>query len=106
MRDIVSILKNLKKTYLLVFSDEPLLVNNEWCVIMQQEFNGNYLTLIKKVGRMLVVVVVFNNNIERSLRNDQVAFLDCGETNGRLASGKYREPPKRPRRNQNCAGRM
>lgn len=49
MRNTISILKNTKKAYLLVLSDEPLLSNKKWSVIMQQKFNSHYLALIKKV---------------------------------------------------------
>lgn len=49
MQNAIFILKNTKKAYLLVLSDDPLLSNKEWSVIMQQKFNGHYLVLIKKV---------------------------------------------------------
>lgn len=45
----ISIFKNTKKTYLLVRSDEKLSNTKNWSVILQQQFNGQYLVLIKKV---------------------------------------------------------
>lgn len=49
MLNVMSTFKNTKKTHLLVLSDEPLHSNKEWTVIIQQEFNGRNLVLIKKV---------------------------------------------------------
>lgn len=49
MTNVISVLKNTKKVHLLVTSKEPMSSTKEWNVIMQQQFNGHYLVLIKKV---------------------------------------------------------
>lgn len=49
IQNVITNLKNTKKVHLLVLSDEQLSSNNEWSIIMQQQFNGCYLVLIKKV---------------------------------------------------------
>lgn len=48
-QNVISILKNLKKSHLLIISDEPLISNREWSVIMQQKIMDNYLVLMTKV---------------------------------------------------------
>lgn len=47
--NVTSIFKNTKKTYLIVVSDEKLSNTKNWNIILQQQFNGQYLVLIKKV---------------------------------------------------------
>lgn len=49
MTNVVSVLKNTKRVHLLVSSKEPMSSTKEWNVIMQQQLNGHYLVLIKKV---------------------------------------------------------
>lgn len=49
MENVISLSKNSKRVHLLVISENPVTSTNEWSVIMQQQFNGYYLVLIKKV---------------------------------------------------------
>jgi len=49
MTNVISVLKNTKRVHLLVTSKKPMSSTKEWNVIMQQQFNGHYLVLIKKV---------------------------------------------------------
>lgn len=49
IQNVISILKSVKRVYLLIISDEPLISNREWSVVMQQKFKSNYFVLIKKV---------------------------------------------------------
>lgn len=49
MSNVISLSKNAKRVHLLVISEKPIFSTKEWSVIMQQQFNGHYLVLIKKV---------------------------------------------------------
>lgn len=49
IQNVVTSLQITKKGHLLVLSDEPLSSNKEWNVVMQQQFNGHHLILMKKV---------------------------------------------------------
>lgn len=49
IQNVIKCLQNTKKGHLLVLSDEQLSSNKEWSVIMQQQFNGHHLILMKKV---------------------------------------------------------
>jgi len=49
MENVITLTKNSKRVHLLVISEKPMFSTKEWCVIMQQQFNGYYLVLIKKV---------------------------------------------------------
>lgn len=49
MKNAISIFKNINKAFLIVQSDEPLISNKEWGVVIQQKFNKHYLVLLKKV---------------------------------------------------------
>lgn len=55
-KNVISILKNTKRVHLLVLSKEPISSTKEWNVIMQQQFNENYLVLIKKVYLNLLLL--------------------------------------------------
>lgn len=54
--NVISMLKNTKRVHLLVLSKEPISSTKEWNVIMQQQFNENYLVLIKKVYLNLLLL--------------------------------------------------
>jgi len=49
MENVISLSKTAKRVHLLVISEKPMFSTKEWSVIMQQQFNGYYLVLIKKV---------------------------------------------------------
>lgn len=46
---VISILKSVKKSHLLIISDEPFISNREWSIIMQQKIMDNYFVLMTKV---------------------------------------------------------
>lgn len=55
MENVISLSKKAKRVHLLVISEKPMISTNEWSVIMQQQFNGYYLVLIKKIKEIKII---------------------------------------------------
>lgn len=61
IQNVISTLKSVKKSHLLIISDEPLISDREWSIIMQQKIMDNYFVLMTKVYFYFILLKGFLN---------------------------------------------
>lgn len=86
MTNVVSVLKNTKRVHLLVSSKEPMSSTKEWNVIMQQQLNGHYLVLIKKIKEIKIIGVKLENisDLQNFFENVKNSLVECKKTKSYL----------------------
>uniref|UniRef100_A0A2S2P8N0 Fatty acid synthase n=1 Tax=Schizaphis graminum TaxID=13262 RepID=A0A2S2P8N0_SCHGA len=86
MSNVISFSKNAKRVHLLVISEKPIFSTKEWSVIMQQQFNGHYLVLIKKIKEIKIISLKLESitDIQNVYEKIKHSLAECKKTKSYL----------------------